>query len=344
MSRSIAPATRAAQSWLSEVFSSRFMGARLRQDVCRWTNPARSFDDRAEPDRARARVGADHRPDVGDEGLGAGEHRRQQVEQDVDVVGVGVCDGQSLQGLLFHDLRDEVLERPGSGALAATSASTTPLRTTMTGLIDSSDPKKAWALPIRPPRRRYSSVSSRAVDESLLDVGCDRGRGAFEVSAGFDEVRRFQDEQALGGGRGERVDDGDGELAGERLGAGAGRLIGAGQSRRERDADDTGAAVVGRGGEGVVEGTGRWRRGFGEHVGLPGELPELLGGDPLQSGGVDVAEPHVEWHDGDLVLGEQRVGQVGRVVSDDANRSHGLPLRVPNDDARPGGKSASRGG
>ena len=175
--------------------------------------------------------------------LGLGHDRVEEVEQLVEVGCVAVEDGEVLDRL-GADVVDEGAQRFRAGADLPAS-STTPSRTSTTGLIESIDPSRARALPIRPPRLRNSSVSSepnsfvrsrRSVTSATID---SRSAPSWAAARG-DETEAPETHRT-----GQRVDDLDRAVVGDGLRGDGRGLHRRREARRQVDAHDAGRAAVG---------------------------------------------------------------------------------------------------
>ena len=120
-------------------------------------------------------MGPDDRADVADEDVLAREDPFEHVAGTLEVRcgGVGHRKPSERAGLA-HDLGARYSSEPVR-VRWLDSASTTPSRISMIGLIDSSEPMSAVAAPMRPPLRTFSIVSS-APKTRILEHERD-GRG-----------------------------------------------------------------------------------------------------------------------------------------------------------------------
>ena len=199
------------------------------------------------------------------------------------------------------------------------ASSTAPSTTEMIGLIESIEPRSARAPPMRPPLRRYSSVSSAARtrwwSRSVLDVRDDRGqvRAVGRASRGAEHEVADAHRRAL------RVDDRDRAQAVERLGRDLRGLHRRRQLRGEVDADDAVRAGVGELAEGLFERTHRRCGGLGEHGGLLELAPEVGGAQLLAVDVLLVTEADREGDDLDPELVAGFLREVRSAVGDDAN-------------------------
>ena len=195
------------------------------------------------------------------------------------------------------------------------------------GLTRSVEPIQALAAPMRPPRRRNSSVS---MANHRLQLAARRGAGARRsrrpAQARRRRVRRREHEQPEAAGRGGGVEHVDAlaalALPLERLG-GAPRGLGrAGQAAGDVDRHDL--AAVGQ--QRLVDGgevAHRGLRGGRQALGRPQLLEErVVVGDVRLGHGAVAAEDDVERHDVDPVPLDDIRREVRGAVRDDRDASH----------------------
>ena len=189
----------------------------------------------------------------------------------------------------------------------------------MIGLIESIEPSIACAPPMRPPLRRYSSVSSAANTCWRSRAGFDLGHDLVEGGAVARASRRVQREVADAHRRAQRVDDLDRRLAVERFRRDLRRLHRRRQARRQVDADDAVGAVVAQAPERLFERADRRRRGLRQHRRRLQLAPERLDAQLLAVDELTIAEANGERDDLDAELLADRFREIARAVGHDAN-------------------------
>ena len=283
--------------------------------------PRRATGASTQPDAdgAGPGVGADHGTDLAELDLVARHDRRRRAR------GTRRCraPARGTRRRSGGPWRRRASRRGGRGSCCACAtlpdSATTPSRTSITGLIDSMLPSIACAPPIRPPRRRCSSVSSapkrrvrRAICSARADDGGDVGaRPRPSCAAAMHWLPRPIETHI-------ESTTVTGSSPSSAFAADLRRLHGARQPRRQVDAHDAVGAGVAERPETLLEGAGRGRRGLGQHRRGRDLAPELLVRELDAVDELLVAEADRQRHD----LDAERVGaglrEIAGAVGDDA--------------------------
>ena len=162
--------------------------------------------DHADADGPRSGVGADDRAELADDQRVLGLHVGEQGQEVVDVGGGAVGDGDPAQRRATAAPCRPGTERPRPRVRCLDSSATSPSTRVTTGLIESNEPSRARAPPMRPPFSRCSRVSTRPNTDVRGDqLGHPRLEGV-EVGAGGGQVGDVEDHQTEAHGHRARVE------------------------------------------------------------------------------------------------------------------------------------------